>query len=53
MDFNRQFAVRQDQLEQAMRTATEAQEAERKRASDELAELRGEVAQLRERVEKR
>lgn len=53
MNFNRQFAVRQEQLERTMRSISDTQEAESKRASDEVARLRGEVAQLREQVEHR
>ena len=44
MDFNRRFAVRQSQLEKAVREITDTQSADRKRTDDE-------VARLRERVE--
>jgi hypothetical protein len=44
MDFNRRFAVRQSQLEKAVREITDTQVADRKRTDDE-------VARLRERVE--
>jgi hypothetical protein len=53
MNFNRQFAVRQEQLEQAMRSISDSQQAESRRVSDEVAQLRGEVAQLRQQAEDR
>jgi len=45
MDFNRRFAVKQTQLEQAITEITAAQTADRRRSEDE-------VAQLRERIER-
>jgi len=45
MDFNRRFAVRQAQLEDAVRDITNTQSADRKRSEEE-------VAQLRERIER-
>lgn len=52
MDFNRRFAVRQSQLEKAVRQITDTQETDRKRSDEEVTRLRERVERLeRERGE--
>lgn len=52
MDFNRRFAVRQEQLEATVREITDTQTADRERSADEVAKLRERIERLeRERGE--
>lgn len=46
MDFNRRFAVRQSQLEQAVREITHAQATDRQRSADDIAMLRERIERL-------
>ena len=52
MDFNRRFAVRQEQLERAVHEITDTQATDRQRSTDEVAKLRERIERLeRERGE--
>lgn len=52
MDFNRRFAVRQEQLEKAVHEIADTQGADRQRSADEVAKLRERIERLeRERGE--
>jgi len=52
MDFNRRFAVRQEQLEATVREITDTQAADRQRSADEVAKLQERIERLeRERGE--
>ena len=51
MDFNKRFAVRQEQLEKAVQGISEVQAADRRQASAEVTELRAELARLQARVD--
>ena len=46
MDFNRRFAVRQEQLEKAVHEITDAQATDRQRSADEVAKLRERIERL-------
>jgi hypothetical protein len=46
MDFNRRFAVRQSQLEQAVREITDTQTTDRQRSADDIAMLRERIERL-------
>jgi DNA-binding winged helix-turn-helix (wHTH) protein len=52
MDFNRRFAVRQSQLEQAVREITDTQATDRRRSADDIAMLRDRIERLEREREK-